>query len=497
MSHPSRLPEPSFHELMSAHIQRAPWLGLSIILHALILFVLLLIPVDNNKPEQAPQLAIQTPEKPPDIEDPIEPPDEDPIEKPIEVDPTIPETTVLEPTENVADVSTEDFESTLTAFDSLGDNPAIGLGGSAGGSKYGGRPGGGGGRARRPFSAITDRALRWLAAHQDANGGWDADEFMKHDIEGTPCDGPGNAAHDVGVTGLALLAFLGDGHTMRSGAYRDVVKRGVLWLREQQDPDTGLIGARTSNEYVYDHAIATLAMTEAVGLSKSRLLRPDVQDALNYLEYHRNPYSAWRYQPRDGDADTSVTGWCILAYKVAQDFDFEINPSALKTADAWLASKTDPSTGRTGYIETGGRSSRHTDEHAARFPREKGECMSAVSLLCRTFLGHDPRTDPVMAKQAALISNTLPVWDEDSGAIDHYAWYYGTYALYQIGGRDWKRWSKALASAVAKTQRTEGNALGSWDPVGVWGESGGRVYSTAILCLTCQAYYRYARVIVR
>jgi hypothetical protein len=50
---------------------------------------------------------------------------------------------------------------------------------------------------------------------------------MKHDVEGVPCDGAGATTHDVGVTGLALLAFLGDGNTMRSGPYRDVVKRGV------------------------------------------------------------------------------------------------------------------------------------------------------------------------------------------------------------------------------------------------------------------------------
>ena len=46
------------------------------------------------------------------------------------------------------------------------------------------------------------------------------------------CDGAGNPVHDVGVTGLALLAFLGDGSTMRSGPYKDVVKKAVKWLRK-------------------------------------------------------------------------------------------------------------------------------------------------------------------------------------------------------------------------------------------------------------------------
>ena len=38
---------------------------------------------------------------------------------------------------------------------------------------------------------------------------------------------PGNPVHDVGLTGLATLAFLGDGSTMRSGPYKEVVKSAV------------------------------------------------------------------------------------------------------------------------------------------------------------------------------------------------------------------------------------------------------------------------------
>ena len=48
-----------------------------------------------------------------------------------------------------------------------------------------------------------------------------------------------------------------------------------------------------------------------------------------------------------------------------------------------------------------------------------------------------------------------------------------------------------------RTQRTDGPYVGSWDPVGVWGEDGGRVYATATLVLTLEAYYRYTRVLVR
>ena len=35
---------------------------------------------------------------------------------------------------------------------------------------------------------------------------------------------------------------------------------------------------------------------------------------------------------------------------------------------------------------------------------------------------------------------------------------------------------------------------GSWDPVGAWGSAGGRVYATAINCLTLQVWTRYQRI---
>ena len=117
--------------------------------------------------------------------------------------------------------------------------------------------------------------------------------------------------------------------------------------------------------------------------------------------------------------------------------------------------------------------------------------------MSRFFLGQDPAETPVMMRAADTLLSRPPVWDEASGDIDHYYWYYATYALYQMGRRHWREWRKHLSPAVVQTQRSDGNYDGSWDPAGAWGEDGGRVYSTAILVLTLEAYYRYTRVFVR
>ncbi|MGE0142289.1 MAG: prenyltransferase/squalene oxidase repeat-containing protein [Planctomycetota bacterium] len=485
--------EESFQEIMADQLRHAPWLMLSIVVHGIVFLILYLMPAPEPE-KKAEVIALQPQQEQTDIPE-EKPPEPEPEPEQVE-DPVITETEVTEVTEQTQVEEFSESNTKESAFDSDQWNSAVGLGGGAGG-KFGGRGGGrrGLGKSGKSTAIAIEAALEWLKKHQDEDGHWDADEFMKHDVEGEPCNGPGNPVHDVGLTGLALLAFLGDGSTMVSGPYKDVVKRGITWLRDQQDERTGQFGTANSNEFIYNHTIAALAMVEAYGLSKSKLLKKNAQLGINYLEFHRNPYLVWRYQPHDGDNDTSVTGWCLMAYSSAQFFELEVNAAALDLCRTWFDQMTDPVTFRCGYSERGGYSSRRTGEHSTKFPREKGECMTAVSLLCRIFLGDDPKKDKIMRGQSDLLLKRPPTWNPADGSIDHYYWYYATYALFQVGDTAWKSWEKHLNEAIVKPQRKDGNYLGSWDPIGVWGHDGGRVYSTAILCLTLEAYYRYSRLV--
>ncbi|OHB76885.1 MAG: hypothetical protein A2Z34_10115 [Planctomycetes bacterium RBG_16_59_8] len=51
-----------------------------------------------------------------------------------------------------------------------------------------------------------------------------------------------------------------------------------------------------------------------------------------------------------------------------------------------------------------------------------------------------------------------------------------------------------MKDALIKNQnkRTDGDKWGSWEPLDRWSPKGGRVYATAINCLTLEVYYRYA-----
>jgi hypothetical protein len=366
-----------------------------------------------------------------------------------------------------------------------------------GGGKFGSRFGKGKEKALRSGGSTVaesvEKGLRWLKNHQDEDGRWDAANFMKHDKEGTPCDGPGNPVNDVGITALALLAFLGDGSTMKVGVHKEVVRKAVKWLLQQQGED-GLFGTTSSHEHIYSHAIATLAMCEAYGLSDYKALRAPAQKGIDYIQAVRNPYKVWRYFPRDGDNDTSVTGWMVLALKSAEEFKLKIDTDALKAAELWFDSVTDPSTGVAGYTRKGEGSSRK-ESMQTKFPSSKTECMTAVALISRVFLGQDPKKYPVMEAAANTMLKKPPVWNEADGSIDMYYWYYGSLAMFQMGGNHWTQWSQKMKDAILKQQRNDANFLGSWDPKDPWGEDGGRVYSTAIMVLCLEVYFRYGRVL--
>ncbi len=488
--------EETFNDVLYEWMSRAPWLAISAALHLVVFLIIQAIPWNLFGDTGETEIQATLEQAPEEIfEEEIEEEEEEIEEEEVEEEPVIQDFEVED-----TETEDEDFETTDDLFqDSPFDedqfNNIIGIGGGAGGKRggrFGRKRGIKGGQGTE--QALKD-GLKWLKLHQDPDGMWDCDEFMKHDPPDDQCEGPGDPLHDVGVTGLALLAFLGDGNTMRRGPHKVVVTRGVKWLREQQDYETGLFGEEIGHTFLYDHSIAALAICEAYYFSKSPLIKRTAQQSINYILRARNPYSAWRYDvPPIGDNDTSVTGWMIFALTSAQDAELKVPQDALVGAMNWLNDATDPATGRVGYDSMGSVSSRITgiNEH---FPPEKGEAMTAVGLLCRFFLGEDPDEQPLMEKHADLMLKCLPKWDPEGYGCDMYYWYYGSYAMYQMGKHYWKTWNKAMKEAVLEPQRHDGAHDGSWDPVGPWGHSGGRVYSTATMVLCLEVYFRYARVL--
>jgi hypothetical protein len=371
-----------------------------------------------------------------------------------------------------------------------------------------------GGREKRLMEAGGNRstesavlaALKWLARHQNANGGWSADGFGAR-CSGDKCGGPGENDYDAGVTGLALLAFLGSGYStlsedefpdpLKGGTLKfgQVVDRGLRWLVAHQDRD-GCVGER-GMKYIYNHSIATIALCEARSMTRAEFLGVPARKATEFLVGSQNRGRAWRYSEKCGDNDTSVTSWAVMALQAAQVSSIPVPRAAFDGALAWLDEVSETS----GYYRAG-YTARGTGKVFVPGKNESFDdhpAMSAIAVAARLFIQRR-KTEPALGAVNLLIAD-LPEWK--ANRIDFYYWHHATQAVFQYDGPEgamWKRWSEPMKNALVPNQKTrkDGCQDGSWDPSGDrWGSEGGRVYATALNALTLETYYRYPVVCER
>ena len=321
-------------------------------------------------------------------------------------------------------------------------------------------------------------ALAWLAAAQARDGQWSVVEHgggVERAVQGHDRRGAG-AKSDHGVTGLALLAFLGAGHTHHDGPYADVVARGLRFLAERQRADGSLAGDAEFFAALYCHGMATLALGEACALTQDATLRPAVERAVHYTLAMQHPTTGgWRYAAGDR-GDTSQLGWQVMVLETARQAGLTVGIEPAKArARTFLQSV---SSGRAGGL-------------ASYRPGERPSvAMTAEALLCRLFLGQ-----PVEHAVVQEALESLAAAPPDPAHPNAYTWYYATLASFHAGGPQWEAWNTRLLAALLPLQRQGSDRLaGSWDPDPVWGGHGGRVYATALSAMTLEVYYRHAPV---
>lgn len=356
------------------------------------------------------------------------------------------------------------------------------------------------GLAEMQSAAMGVRAelgLIWLAFHQGPDGRWSANSF--EDLcgllnPGTYCTGRGSVVHDVGVSGLSLLAFVRARQSSEPGRWAETILRGRDFLLENQQSDGALAGKK-ANAQSYDHLVALLALVELQPDDNDPRLKPAIAAALRFARGMQQPGVGWRYVlPKSEDmlayaSDVSVTGWAIQVLVALEDAGLPADDRALSDGLNFIAEMTDAD-GRTGYYERGGPSSR-IEGLGARWPDEDTEAMTAVAVVSRALgdsVGRSGRDPGLQDKAIAFLSASPPRFATelpDNGGVDYYYWYYGTRALAWAGGERWWNWLDALQQAAQAHGLGTDDELGSWGPAhDPWGVLGGRVYSTAIMTLT-------------
>jgi hypothetical protein len=346
------------------------------------------------------------------------------------------------------------------------------------------------GGGNRLSEAAVARSLQWLAMHQSQEGRWGLHDFNRcarekpypaGAMKTCNCDGASTRRNDIAATGFALLPFLASGITHKNANsksvqvdYTKTVEAGLFWLMKKQAADGSFSGE------MYSHGIASIAICEAYGLSNDPRLKLSAQKAVNFIvSAQDNAGGGWRYAPKT-PGDTSVTGWQLMALKSAQMAGLNVPRQTLTLCERFLDSVEDSNKGRYKYTADSGPT----------------PVMSSVALLCRQYLGVNPRNPGLIKGCEYLVQSAMP-----GTSNNIYYEYYATQVLHHMGGDTWKIWNEGKDGKpgirdylIHRQEQNKGNRQhieGSFPVTDVYGGEGGRVMITALSVLCLEVYYRH------
>jgi hypothetical protein len=291
------------------------------------------------------------------------------------------------------------------------------------------------------------------------------------------------------------LAFQGAGYTHLDSKYSMQVGRAIAFLSKNQRATGDLYIPQNpvsdQNGWLYSHAIASLALCEAYGMTQDENLRPVAQKAVNFMVASQDPKrGGWRYRPESG-SDTSVTGWYMMALQSAKLAGLEV-PST--TFD-----------GIKNYVERAQVSSEEShlyrynpfapDTDQYRYGLRPTAVMTSVGLLIRLYMGWQRNDKEMMDGASYLLTHYPQNGTPKESRRDTYYWYYATQVIFHMGGDYWKRWHDTLNPILIRDQVREGRYTGSWDPrepvPDLWANYGGRLYVTTMNLLSLEVSYRH------
>ncbi len=303
-----------------------------------------------------------------------------------------------------------------------------------------------------PTEAVLNGALRYLAEQQNGNGSW------------TSLGRKGE--HPVAMTGYVLMCFLANGQLPEEGEYAKQVGEGMKFLLDSLMPD-GTYRGVDGGKYMYNHGIATLALAEIYGQTKSPAIRTKLERAVKLIvttQGTQGPHrGGWRYRPRPDDADISVTVMQVVALRAAKNCGFDVPQRTIDEAIDYVKRCQVGGGGGFAYQAGGG---------------EAGYARTAAAIYSLQVCGL--YTDPLVAAGSEYLFAKV----NDNGQWWTYGSNYAAPAQYMIGGDTWKRWYGTMREKLLKTVKKNGDQS-------YWDGDVGPVYCTAAHATILAMPYHY------
>ncbi len=274
--------------------------------------------------------------------------------------------------------------------------------------------------------AAIDKGLAFLAARQQDDGSF----------------GSGGYSRNVGVCGLAGMAFLSAGSTPGRGAYGRQIDKCIDFVLTQAD-DSGFIQVPGSPSHgpMYGHGFATLFLAETYGMTRRGDLRQKLSRAVQLIVDTQNQEGGWRYQPKRHEADLSVTICQVMALRAARNAGLYVSAETITRCVDYVKRSQNADGGFVYMLSTGGTSA---------FPRSAAGVVALYS--AGVYEGAE------VEKGLEYLMNHLPRGEEFSRETHYfYGHYYAVQAMWHAGGTHWQKWYPAIRESLLKRQSDDGS----------------------------------------
>jgi len=300
---------------------------------------------------------------------------------------------------------------------------------------------------------VVRSALKWLASKQSPNGSWGlSDEEQRH---------------PTAMTGYVLMAFQAAGQLPGEGEFGKNVTAGMQYLLDSTAGD-GLMGNRNDGQYMYGHGVASIALAELYGQTRSPAMRPKLERVIKVIIASQNNEGGWRYRPIARDADISVTVLQVVALRAAKNAGLDVPQTTIDNAVKYVKSCYHAPSGGFTYQPN----------------REPGFARTAAAIYSLQVCG---LYEDEMVKKGSeyLIKNS-----KQTDQWFTYGNFYAAPAQYMIGGDTWRQWYTMMKDTLFKAVTTKGDTS-YWDTKLDQGRGVGQIYCTAVYTMILAMPYHY------
>ena len=265
------------------------------------------------------------------------------------------------------------------------------------------------------------RAQSWLAGRQSKkDGGWGND----------------------GVNSMAVLALMVNGTTPGRGKYGTHVAKAIDYIINTQQPN-GLMAVGKAGP-MYQHALATLALAEAYGMTHNPDIRASLIQAIDLIVETQDDGGGWRYQPKKTPGDLSVTVMQVMALRSCAEFGIYVPDETIAQAIKFIKNCWNEKEQGFGYMGRG----------VINFNR------AGAGVVCLQSVGlYD---DPIIPEAIATISKKSTEHAKNRSYY-WYGHYYASIALYRYGGKSWKEYYPMICRKILNDWKKSGHYGGTLD----------------------------------